>query len=204
MSLRILHISDIHIGVENYGHAASESEVDALPTYFAPGVDRAQFVGTSTRLLDFLTTFDWSVDYAITHNVDLVLFSGDAYRNRDPSQTHQREFAGRIVVEVQSKRRERAARVWRDEVGNVGGTLDPPLTDDDYGACGDRRLNEVVPVNAGSRQRDEGVARLHVSAVDLNAGDRGREFAVKRDGRDTGGKLYQSHCTDAPVAASAA
>lgn len=97
MSLRILHISDIHIGVENYGHAASESEVDALPAYFAPGVDRTQFVGTSTRLLDFLTTFDWSVDYAITHNVDLVLFSGDAYKNRDPSQTHQREFARRVA-----------------------------------------------------------------------------------------------------------
>ena len=95
--MRILHISDIHIGVESYGHAASEAEVAALPPYFAPGVDRSQFVGVSTRLLDFLTTFDWSVDYAITHNVDLVLFSGDAYKSRDPSQTHQREFARRIA-----------------------------------------------------------------------------------------------------------
>jgi exonuclease SbcD len=95
--MRILHISDIHIGVENYGHAASEAEVDALPAYFAPGVDRTQFVGVSTRLLDFLTTFDWAVDYAITRAVDLVLFSGDAYKNRDPSQTHQREFARRIA-----------------------------------------------------------------------------------------------------------
>ena len=95
--MRILHISDIHIGVENYGHPASEAEVQALPAYFAPGVDRSQFVGVSSRLLDFLTTFDWSVDYAITHNVTLVLFSGDAYKSRDPSQTHQREFARRIA-----------------------------------------------------------------------------------------------------------
>ena len=95
--MRILHISDIHIGVESYGHPASEAEVAALPLYFAPGVDRSQFVGVSTRLLDFLTTFDWSIDYAINQKVDLVLFSGDAYKSRDPSQTHQREFARRIA-----------------------------------------------------------------------------------------------------------
>ena len=95
--MRILHISDIHIGVENYGHPASDVEVAELPSYFAPGVDRDQFIGVSTRLLDFLTTFDWAVDYAVTHKVDLVLFSGDAYKNRDPSQTHQREFARRVA-----------------------------------------------------------------------------------------------------------
>ena len=95
--MKILHISDIHIGVENYGHPASEAEVDALPPYFAPGVDRAQFVGVSTRLLDFLTTFDWAIQYGLDHNVDLFLFSGDAYKNRDPSQTQQREFARRIA-----------------------------------------------------------------------------------------------------------
>ncbi len=95
--MRVLHISDIHIGVENYGHAASQAEVEALPDYFAPGVDRAQYVGVSTRLLDFLTTFDWSIEHAITQQVDLVLFSGDAYKSRDPSQTHQREFARRVA-----------------------------------------------------------------------------------------------------------
>ena len=95
--MRILHLSDIHIGVENYGHPASEAEVDALPSHFAPGVDRSQYVGVSTRLLDFLTTFDSAVDHAIVNDVDLVLFSGDAYKSRDPSQTHQREFARRIA-----------------------------------------------------------------------------------------------------------
>ncbi|MEE8519494.1 MAG: exonuclease SbcCD subunit D [Dehalococcoidia bacterium] len=95
--MRILHVSDIHIGVENYGRPATEADVAALPAYFAPGADRTQYVGVSTRLLDFLTTFDYAVDYALTRDIDLVLFTGDAYKNRDPSQTHQREFARRIA-----------------------------------------------------------------------------------------------------------
>ena len=76
--MRILHYADVHIGVENY------SRTD--PT-----------TGLSTRLQDFLDTFDELVDCAIESQVDLALFCGDAYRSRDPSQTHQREFAKRIV-----------------------------------------------------------------------------------------------------------
>ena len=34
--------------------------------------------------------------YAQEHDADLVLFSGDAFRTRSPSTTHQREFAHRI------------------------------------------------------------------------------------------------------------
>ena len=76
--MRILHFADVHIGVENY----SRTDTDT---------------GLSTRLHDFLETFDELVDYAIGANVDLALFCGDAYKSRDPSQTHQREFAKRIV-----------------------------------------------------------------------------------------------------------
>ncbi len=76
--MRILHFSDLHIGVETYGRT------DPL-------------TGLSTRLSDFLKTFDEIVSYAIDENVDLVLFSGDAYKSRDPNQTHQREFARRIA-----------------------------------------------------------------------------------------------------------
>ena len=76
--MRILHFADVHIGVENY----SRTDPDT---------------GLSTRLHDFLETFDELVDYAIGANVDLALFCGDAYKSRDPSQTHQREFAKRIV-----------------------------------------------------------------------------------------------------------
>ena len=77
-AMRILHFSDLHIGVENYGRVDPQT-------------------GLSTRLLDFLRVLDDLVDYALTDGVDLVLFAGDAYKSRDPSQTHQRELAQRIA-----------------------------------------------------------------------------------------------------------
>ena len=76
--MKILHFADVHIGVENY----SRTDPDT---------------GLSTRLQDFLETFDELVDYAIGSDVHLALFCGDAYKSRDPSQTQQREFAKRIV-----------------------------------------------------------------------------------------------------------
>ena len=76
--MRILHFSDLHIGVENYGRTAPDT-------------------GLSTRLGDFLDSLDQVVDFALTQNVDLVLLAGDAYKGRDPSQTHQREFAKRLA-----------------------------------------------------------------------------------------------------------
>ena len=94
--MRILHFSDVHIGVENYGRPATEADIEALPAHFAPGADRGEFIGVSTRLLDFLSTLDAAVAHAIDQDVDLVLFSGDAYKSRDPSQTQQREFVRRI------------------------------------------------------------------------------------------------------------
>ncbi|MDP2919132.1 MAG: exonuclease SbcCD subunit D [Dehalococcoidia bacterium] len=75
--MKILHFADLHIGVESYGH-----------------IDPA--TGLSTRLLDILSSLDQLVDYAIDDRVDLVVFCGDAYKSREPSQTHQREFAKRI------------------------------------------------------------------------------------------------------------
>ena len=76
--MRIVHFADVHIGVENYGSIDPET-------------------GLSTRLGDFLKTFDEVVTYALDNRVDLVLCCGDAYKSRDPSQTHQREFARRIA-----------------------------------------------------------------------------------------------------------
>lgn len=99
--MRILHLADIHIGVENYGRPATESDLEAMPDYFAPGVDRKRtYLGLSTRLLDFLVALDEVVEFATEQSVDLVLFAGDAYKSRDPSQTHQREFARRIATLV--------------------------------------------------------------------------------------------------------
>ncbi|MFQ5996893.1 MAG: exonuclease SbcCD subunit D, partial [Dehalococcoidales bacterium] len=75
--MKILHFADLHLGVESYGRIDSAT-------------------GLSSRLLDFLSALDQVVDYAIENSVDLVLFCGDAYKTREPTQTQQREFAKRI------------------------------------------------------------------------------------------------------------
>lgn len=76
--MKLLHFSDVHIGVENYGFTDDTT-------------------GLNSRLMDFLHTFDQVVEFAVNNEVDAVLFAGDAYKSRDPSQTHQREFARRIA-----------------------------------------------------------------------------------------------------------
>lgn len=75
--MNIIHFADLHIGVENYGRTDPQS-------------------GLSTRLQDFLAAFDELCDYALAWPADLVVFAGDAYKTREPSQTHQREFARRV------------------------------------------------------------------------------------------------------------
>ncbi len=75
--MKIIHFADLHLGVENYGRIDPST-------------------GLSTRLNDFLAALDQLVDYALDNRVDLVLFCGDAYKTREPSQTQQREFAKRI------------------------------------------------------------------------------------------------------------
>ena len=75
--MKLLHFSDLHIGMENYAKLDPES-------------------GLSTRLLDFFKTFDFIVDTAISQDVDAVLFAGDAYKTRDPNPTQQRGFGERI------------------------------------------------------------------------------------------------------------
>lgn len=77
MMIKIVHFSDLHLGVENYGHINPAT-------------------GLHTRLEDFLRAFDAVVEYALDKEVDLVIFTGDAYKSRDPNPTHQREFARRI------------------------------------------------------------------------------------------------------------
>ncbi len=75
--MKIIHFADLHLGVESYGHINPET-------------------GLSSRLEDYLMALDQVIDYALENRVDLVLFCGDAYKTREPSQTHQREFAKRI------------------------------------------------------------------------------------------------------------
>ena len=75
--MRIAHLADVHIGMENYGRINPET-------------------GLNQRLHDFLNSLDEALDAALAANVDLVVFAGDIYKTRDPSPTHQREFARRV------------------------------------------------------------------------------------------------------------
>lgn len=76
--MKLLHFSDLHLGVELYGTLDSRT-------------------GLSSRVGDFLKVFDIIVERAIEDGYDAVLFAGDAFKNRDPSPTLQREFAKRVV-----------------------------------------------------------------------------------------------------------
>lgn len=75
--IRVLHFADSHIGMENYGKTDPQT-------------------GLSSRVVDFLRRMDEIVEYAKTHDVDLTIFAGDAFKTRAPNPTFQREFAWRI------------------------------------------------------------------------------------------------------------
>jgi len=76
--IKLLHLADVHIGMENYGRLNPET-------------------GLNTRLHDFLDTLDEAVTRAVEERVDAVVVAGDVYKSRDPSPTHQRELARRII-----------------------------------------------------------------------------------------------------------
>ena len=75
--IRLLHFADLHVGMETYGR-----------------LDPA--TGVNGRVLDFLHRFDELIDYGLEHEVDLVIFAGDAYKRRNPNPTCQRAFARRV------------------------------------------------------------------------------------------------------------
>lgn len=76
--IRLLHFADFHLGMETYGRIDPET-------------------GLSSRVMDFLSALDRLVDYALSEDIHLVVFAGDAYKNRDPNPTYEREFATRIL-----------------------------------------------------------------------------------------------------------
>lgn len=76
--MRILHFADAHIDIANRGRHDPAT-------------------GIPMRVLDFLRALDKIVDTAIDEKVDLVLFAGDAYKDRSPAPTFQREWDRRIA-----------------------------------------------------------------------------------------------------------
>ena len=69
--IRFVHTADIHFGMENYGKIDPKT-------------------GIHSRLLDFEQSLNTCIDYAIKHDVDFFMFSGDAYKTATPSPTQQK------------------------------------------------------------------------------------------------------------------
>ncbi len=76
--IKILHFADAHIDIAAHGR-------------------RDPITGLPVRVLDFLKALDTIVDTAIAEKVDLVLFAGDAYKDRTPVPTFQREWGKRMM-----------------------------------------------------------------------------------------------------------
>lgn len=74
----ILHFADAHVDMANYGRHDPET-------------------GLPLRVMDFLKSLDEIVATAITEKVDLVIFAGDAYKDRNPAPTFQREWGQRMM-----------------------------------------------------------------------------------------------------------
>ena len=69
--IKFFHTADIHFGVENYGR-----------------IDPA--TGIHSRLTDFERSLAACIDQAIAQDVDLFVFSGDAYKTAYPTPTQQK------------------------------------------------------------------------------------------------------------------
>jgi DNA repair protein SbcD/Mre11 len=78
MAIKLLHFADAHIDMSNYGRRNPQS-------------------GLPYRVEDYLAALDFIVDTAIERKVDLVIFAGDAYKDRTPAPTFQREWGKRIM-----------------------------------------------------------------------------------------------------------
>ena len=76
--MRIFHFADAHIDMVTQGRHDPAT-------------------GFAVRTLDFLAALDTIVNAAITERPDLVIFAGDAYRDRTPVPTFQREWGRRIA-----------------------------------------------------------------------------------------------------------
>jgi len=76
--IKLLHFADAHIDMTNFGAHNPET-------------------GLPERVMDFLRSLDTIVQAAIDEEVDLVIFAGDAYKDRAPAPTFQREWGRRLM-----------------------------------------------------------------------------------------------------------
>ncbi len=74
MAIKILHLSDIHLGSTTHGKVNPQT-------------------GLNTRLEDFISALTICIDRAINEPADLVLFGGDAFPDATPPPLVQQAFA---------------------------------------------------------------------------------------------------------------
>jgi exonuclease SbcD len=74
MTIKILHLSDIHLGSTTHGKVNPQT-------------------GLNTRLEDFVSALTICIDRAINEPADLVLFGGDAFPDATPPPLVQQAFA---------------------------------------------------------------------------------------------------------------
>jgi len=75
--MKFLHFADFHLGMENYGGMSPS--------------------GLHQRVEEFLGVLDGICEVVERESVDVVFFCGDAFKNREPSQTLVVEFAKRVT-----------------------------------------------------------------------------------------------------------
>lgn len=76
--MKIIHFADAHIDMATQGRHDPSS-------------------GLPWRVLDFLKALDTIVTTAVEERADLVIFAGDAYKDRNPAPTFQREWGRRMM-----------------------------------------------------------------------------------------------------------
>ncbi len=78
MSIKLIHVSDIHFG-------SGESHGRVNP-----------HTGLNIRFEDFAAAFVKVVDFALENKADIFVFSGDAYKNASPEPIYQQAFARQL------------------------------------------------------------------------------------------------------------
>ncbi len=76
-SLSVLHFADAHIDMITHGRRAES--------------------GLPMRVEDFLKSLEQIVETAVFKKVDLVIFAGDAYRDRNPQPIYQKKWSEQIL-----------------------------------------------------------------------------------------------------------
>lgn len=76
--MKILHFSDTHIGVDSIGGIDPETRIN-------------------NRVLDYLEMLDSIIDFSRDEDVDLAIFTGDAFHVNNPKPIYLNEFSKRII-----------------------------------------------------------------------------------------------------------